>query len=148
APGGGRALPRPGPDRGKRRDPAREHCRDRRDGRGFHLRGRADARGLMARHRAGFRSMTIDAAILSALRSADWTSGAELSARLGVTRAAIWARIEELRQLGYQIQASPHSGYRLVACPDRLHADDLVSRLPQARVIGREIRVFQETSST
>ncbi len=92
--------------------------------------------------------MTIDAAILSALRSADWTSGAELSARLGVTRAAIWARIEELRQLGYQIQASPHSGYRLVACPDRLHADDLVSRLPQARVIGREIRVFQETSST
>jgi BirA family biotin operon repressor/biotin-[acetyl-CoA-carboxylase] ligase len=75
-------------------------------------------------------------------------SGAELAARLGVTRAAVCARIEELRRLGYQIQASPHSGYRLLACPDRLHADDLSSRLGQVRVIGRDIRVFQETSST
>lgn len=92
--------------------------------------------------------MTLDAAILNSLRAATWASGAELSARLGVTRAAIWARIEELRSLGYQIEASPHSGYRLLGCPDRLHADDLISRLGVVRVIGRDIRVFQETTST
>jgi BirA family biotin operon repressor/biotin-[acetyl-CoA-carboxylase] ligase len=92
--------------------------------------------------------VNLDASILDALRASNWASGAELSGRLGVTRAAIWARIEELRRVGYQIEASPHSGYRLIGCPDRLHADDLVSRLGTVRVIGREIRVFQETAST
>lgn len=92
--------------------------------------------------------VTLDAAILTALRAAPWISGADISARLGVTRAAIWARVAELRRLGYQIEASPHRGYRLLSCPDLLHADDLASRLGVVRVIGRDIRVFQETSST
>jgi BirA family biotin operon repressor/biotin-[acetyl-CoA-carboxylase] ligase len=75
-------------------------------------------------------------------------SGAELSQSLGVSRAAVWARIEELRSLGYDIEASPHLGYRLLAAPDLLHADDLISRLGPTRVIGRDIRVFQSTTST
>jgi len=75
-------------------------------------------------------------------------SGAELAQRLGVTRAAVWARIEELRALGYEIVARPHGGYRLVNAPDVLHPDDLLSRLGPARVIGRDIRVFRETTST
>ena len=65
-----------------------------------------------------------------------------------MSRAAIWARIEELRSLGYDIEASPHRGYRLLGAPDVLHADDLLSRLGKVRVIGRDIRVFQETTST
>lgn len=94
--------------------------------------------------------MTIDAQILTALRSAGdgGVSGAELSEKLGISRAAIWARIEEMRSLGYDIQASPHFGYRLVSVPDVLHADDLRSRLQNIKVVGREIRVFQETTST
>src|SRR5436309_6267109 len=94
--------------------------------------------------------MTTDAQILSALRSPenDGVSGAELSQQLGVSRAAIWARIEELRRLGYDIEASPHLGYRLLSVPDVLHADDLLSRLGKTRFIGRDIRVFQETTST
>ncbi len=94
--------------------------------------------------------MTTDAQILSALRAAGEgsVSGAELSDQLGVSRAAIWARIEELRRLGYDIEASPHLGYRLLEAPDRLHADDLIARLGRTRVIGRDIRVFEETTST
>jgi BirA family biotin operon repressor/biotin-[acetyl-CoA-carboxylase] ligase len=94
--------------------------------------------------------MTTDARILRALRLARTgsVSGADLSQRLGISRAAIWARIEELRSLGYDIEASPHLGYRLVASPDRLLADDLLSRAEAPRLIGREIRVFQETGST
>ncbi len=94
--------------------------------------------------------MTTDAQILSALRddSNDGVSGAELSQLLGVSRAAIWARIEELRKLGYEIAASPHLGYKLVDTPDVLHADDLISRLGKTKVVGRDIRVFQETTST
>src|SRR5436309_3702377 len=94
--------------------------------------------------------MTTDAQILSALRSPenDGVSGAELSQQLGVSRAAIWARIEELRRLGYDIEASPHLGYRLLSAPDVLHADDLLARLGKTKIIGRDIRVFERTTST
>ena len=94
--------------------------------------------------------MSLDALILSSLRAAGdgAVSGAQLSQELGVTRAAIWARIEDLRSLGYDIEASPHRGYRLLNAPNVLHADDLISRLGATQVIGRDIRVFQETTST
>jgi BirA family biotin operon repressor/biotin-[acetyl-CoA-carboxylase] ligase len=94
--------------------------------------------------------VTVDAQILSALRFAGnrCVSGAELSDQLGISRAAVWARIEELRTLGYEIEASPHQGYKLSALPDVLHADDLLSLVAANRVIGRDIQVFQETSST
>ena len=94
--------------------------------------------------------MSIDSQILAAFREPGQTgvSGADLSKKLGISRAAVWARIEELRALGYDIEASPHFGYRLVSAPDLLHADDLLSRLGPTRVVGRDIRVFQATTST
>ncbi|MGV3773673.1 MAG: biotin--[acetyl-CoA-carboxylase] ligase [Verrucomicrobiales bacterium] len=94
--------------------------------------------------------MTIDARILSALRTAEESgvSGAELAHTLGISRAAVWARIEELRAVGFGIEASPHEGYRLVSVPNALFADDLLSRLQSSQVIGRDIKVFHETTST
>lgn len=94
--------------------------------------------------------MTVDAQILRALRNTgeEAVSGAELASRLGISRAAIWARIEELRSVGYEIQASPHGGYRLRSTPDVLHADDLSAILDEGSVIGRDIRAFNETTST
>jgi BirA family biotin operon repressor/biotin-[acetyl-CoA-carboxylase] ligase len=93
--------------------------------------------------------MTTDAKILFALRATpDGVSGADLAEQLGISRAAIWARIEELRRLGYGIEAGPHFGYRLVSAPDLLHADDLLAQLDRAKIIGRDIRVFEQTSST
>jgi BirA family transcriptional regulator, biotin operon repressor / biotin---[acetyl-CoA-carboxylase] ligase len=88
----------------------------------------------------GICAMTTDAQILSALRNqeAGSVSGADLSQRLGISRAAVWARIEELRRLGY----------RLLSSPDVLHADDLRSRLGKTKVVGRDIQVFEETAST
>lgn len=95
-------------------------------------------------------NLTVDAQILLALRAPDQpaVSGAELSRQLGISRAAIWARIEELRSLGYEIAASPHQGYRLDSVPDVLHADDLLSLVAGHRVVGRDIHVFEETGST
>ena len=94
--------------------------------------------------------MTIDTQILKALRDAAeaGVAGTELSSRLKISRAAVWARIEELRKLGYEIDASPHLGYRLLSAPDLLHADDLLSGLHQPCLIGRDIQVFEETTST
>lgn len=93
--------------------------------------------------------MTTDAKILSALRARpEGVPGADLAEQLRISRAAIWAHIEELRQLGYDIEAGPHLGYRLVSVPDVLHADDLLARLYKTKVIGRDIRVFEQTTST
>lgn len=94
--------------------------------------------------------MTSDSQILIALRSApeSGVSGATLASQLRVSRAAVWNHIEELRRLGYDIEASPHHGYRLRGVPDCLHADDLMSRLGPVKGIGRDIRVFNETTST
>jgi BirA family biotin operon repressor/biotin-[acetyl-CoA-carboxylase] ligase len=93
--------------------------------------------------------VTTDAQILTALRAnPDGVSGAELAQRLTISRAAVWARIEELRTLGYEIEASPHLGYRLLGAPDLLHADDLIARVGPTEVVGRDIRVFHETTST
>jgi BirA family transcriptional regulator, biotin operon repressor / biotin---[acetyl-CoA-carboxylase] ligase len=93
--------------------------------------------------------MTTDAKILSALRAhPDGVSGAQVAEQLGISRAAVWARIEELRRLDYDIEASPHFGYRLVSSPDALHADDLLARLGQTKIIGRDIQVFEQTTST
>lgn len=94
--------------------------------------------------------LTVDAQILQSLRHAgsECVSGADLSQKLGISRAAIWARIEDLRKLGYDISASPHQGYQLLGVPDRLNADDLLALVEGSRIIGRDIRVFEETNST
>jgi BirA family biotin operon repressor/biotin-[acetyl-CoA-carboxylase] ligase len=94
--------------------------------------------------------VTIDTKILTSLRSvgSGGVAGTELSQKLGISRAAVWARIQELRSLGYEIEASPHLGYRLLSAPDLLHADDLLAGLGKTSVIGRDIQVFEETTST
>jgi len=93
--------------------------------------------------------MTTDAKILFALReNADGVSGAQLAEQLKISRAAIWSRIEELRSVGYEIEAGPHFGYRLVGEPDALLADDLLSRIGKTKIIGRDIHVFEQTTST
>lgn len=93
--------------------------------------------------------MTTDAKILAALRAnPDGVSGAQLAEQLAISRAAIWARIEDLRKVGFDIEAGPHFGYRLAGEPDALLADDLLARLGGTRVVGRDIQVFEQTTST
>jgi BirA family biotin operon repressor/biotin-[acetyl-CoA-carboxylase] ligase len=93
--------------------------------------------------------MTTDAKILTALRAnPNGVSGAQLAEELAISRAAVWARIDDLRKVGYDIEAGPHFGYKLIRSPDALHADDLLARLGKAKVVGRDIQVFEETTST
>jgi len=93
--------------------------------------------------------MTTDAKILAALRAnPDGVSGAQLAEQLAISRAAVWARIDDLRKVGYDIEAGPHFGYKLIDAPDALHADDLLAQLGKTRVVGRDIQVFEQTTST
>ena len=43
-------------------------------------------------------------------------SGEEISAELGVTRAAVWKKIELLRAGGIEVDSAPRRGYRLASC--------------------------------
>lgn len=57
-------------------------------------------------------------------------SGDALARAAGQTRAAVWKRIEALRQAGIAIEASPGQGYRLAAPLDLLDADALRGAAP------------------
>src|SRR5689334_15096311 len=93
--------------------------------------------------------MTLDAQILKALRENNGgANAAELARKVGISPDAVRIHIADLRSIGYDIEDSPHLGYRLLGVPDALHADDLLSRLGGTKVIGRDIQVFQETTST
>ena len=52
-------------------------------------------------------------------------SGEDISKELGVSRTSIWKHIETLRDLGYEIEATPHLGYKLIARPDSLIPEEL-----------------------
>jgi len=91
----------------------------------------------------------VDAQILALFRQQQtgFVSGEELSRDLGISRTAVWKHIKALRELGYQIEAIPSQGYRLVATPDLLTAAELAAGLATIR-IGRRFVCFRETAST
>jgi BirA family biotin operon repressor/biotin-[acetyl-CoA-carboxylase] ligase len=76
-----------------------------------------------------------------------FVSGPRMAEELGVSRAAVWKRIEQLQALGYDIEAQPHLGYRLRGAGDRVIADEIAARLPD-NIFARRLIVFRETGST
>ena len=76
-----------------------------------------------------------------------YLSGGRISEVLGVSRTAVWKQITALRSLGYQIEAVPSRGYRLLLCPDVLLAEEIRAGL-DTRIIGGDIRLLEVTDST
>jgi BirA family biotin operon repressor/biotin-[acetyl-CoA-carboxylase] ligase len=74
-------------------------------------------------------------------------SGEELSRRLKVSRTAIWKRIGHLRSLGYEIEASTRSGYRLIQSPDILTPTE-IKPLLKTKWLGKTIHYFNSIVST
>jgi BirA family biotin operon repressor/biotin-[acetyl-CoA-carboxylase] ligase len=93
--------------------------------------------------------MSADAQLLAALREAagNHVAAGELAERLNVSRPTVGRHIEELRDLGFEIEHQAGLGYRMVGAPDVLLADDLEHRLAQC-VIGRQVMVYAQTAST
>lgn len=91
----------------------------------------------------------VRATILALFRRAGdgFVSGAQISRALGVSRTAIWKKIEQLRLLGYAIEAVPSKGYRLQDSPDLLLAAEVQAELGTER-IGRSVKYYAETDST
>lgn len=74
-------------------------------------------------------------------------SGEDLSKRLNVTRASIWKHMENLRNIGYEIEAQPHLGYRLIDIPDKLLAHEIKWDL-KTGYLGKNIYSYEEVNST
>jgi len=70
-----------------------------------------------------------------------------MSRELGISRAAVWKHIENLREEGYVIEAFPHLGYKLISIPDRLTEIELGWRL-KTDIIAKKIYSYKETAST
>jgi BirA family biotin operon repressor/biotin-[acetyl-CoA-carboxylase] ligase len=91
----------------------------------------------------------MDEKILQLLRESDsdFISGEEISRRLKVSRTAVWKRMRRLRALGYGIEASTRSGYRLISSPDLLIPSEIKSIL-KTKWMGKTIHYFHTLDST
>lgn len=85
--------------------------------------------------------------VLSFLGSGKWVSGEEIASKLGISRAAVWKRIEGLRKKGYEIDACTRKGYRLSRGLDLLDAGLIRSGL-LTRWLGKDLRCYDEVEST
>ncbi|MDP2941712.1 MAG: biotin--[acetyl-CoA-carboxylase] ligase [Candidatus Omnitrophota bacterium] len=80
-------------------------------------------------------------------RKPEYVSGEEIAERLKISRQALWKHIQELKDVGFDIAAVPHLGYRLVSCPDRLFPSEVAHEL-RTEFIGRKIYYFDSLVST
>jgi BirA family transcriptional regulator, biotin operon repressor / biotin---[acetyl-CoA-carboxylase] ligase len=87
--------------------------------------------------------------LLLLLRSAraDFVSGSDLAASMGVSRTAVWKHVKALERKGYLIEAVPSKGYRLTGSPDVIDVSE-VQRGLRTGIIGKEIVHLAETAST
>ncbi len=51
---------------------------------------------------------------------AGYLSGERIAAECGISRAAVWKHMEQLKKMGCVIEAKPNCGYTLVSLPDSL----------------------------
>lgn len=77
----------------------------------------------------------------------EFLSGEALSAKLGLSRTAVWKHVQSLREKGYRIDAVPARGYRLVDVPDRLSPLEL-SPLLNTHDLGQTIHFHESLPST
>lgn len=50
----------------------------------------------------------------------NFVSGQKLSEQLDISRPAVWKHMKELEKDGYEIEAAPRKGYRIVSYPDKV----------------------------
>lgn len=80
-------------------------------------------------------------------RAQGYLSGEEISRSLDMSRAAIWKYIQELRKDGYEIEAVPHLGYKLLHAPDKLLAHEVQFDL-KTKVLGQKYYYHDSLPST
>lgn len=88
------------------------------------------------------------AKILQALREADgYVSGQQLCEQFHVSRTAVWKAINQLREMGYEIDSVSNKGYCIRSVPDVLNKNELLS-LRKTAWIGTQVECFDVIGST
>ena len=91
----------------------------------------------------------LDTEILYLFKSAQnkYLSGEDISRKFNITRSAVWKHIQKLKKTGYEIEAVPHLGYKLVGLPEDLLSDDIKYKL-KTKIIGKQVITFSQVEST
>ncbi|WP_439442800.1 biotin--[acetyl-CoA-carboxylase] ligase [Listeria aquatica] len=76
-----------------------------------------------------------------------FVSGQEIAEQLGISRAAIWKHMENLRKEGFQIEAVRNKGYRLAKFGTLFSKDSLLLGL-ETEFTGRTLYFYEEVAST
>ncbi len=77
----------------------------------------------------------------------EFISGRKISEELGVSRAAVWKHMEELRHAGFQLEAIRHRGYRFIESSKKLGQDEIQLGL-KTKTFGRVIHYKETVEST
>ena len=86
--------------------------------------------------------------VREALQAAEgYLSGEELSRDIGITRAAVWKAVENLRRQGYDIEARTGKGYRLRQSPDLLRRETVEPYLTARRENWQVLETVDSTNS-
>ena len=86
--------------------------------------------------------------ILTMLRESEgYVSGQELCNQFGVSRTAVWKAINQLKEMGYEIEAVSNKGYHLVSAPDVMNEAEIKSLL-HTKWAGQELFYFDSIDST
>lgn len=87
--------------------------------------------------------------LLAILGDGEVHSGESLGEHLGVTRAAVWKRLQSLKELGLQVNSVKGQGYALTDGADLLQSEKIKQQLkPQALQRITELKYFFEIDST
>ena len=88
-------------------------------------------------------------AILEVLADGHFHSGETLAKGLGVTRAAVWKKVQALEKLGLSVFRVPGKGYRLADPLQLLDADSIAAGLsPGCRATLKGITILDTVDST
>lgn len=86
--------------------------------------------------------------ILTMLREQDgYVSGQEICNKFGVSRTAVWKAINQLKEMGYEIEAVSNKGYHLVSAPDVMNEAELKSLL-HTQWAGEHVFYYNSIDST
>jgi BirA family transcriptional regulator, biotin operon repressor / biotin---[acetyl-CoA-carboxylase] ligase len=79
--------------------------------------------------------------------SGQFLSGEEISRKLSISRTAVWKQINKLRHLGYDFEAVPRLGYRMMDEPDKLSVEQLTAGMT-SQLFGKPLKLLDKTTST
>ena len=95
---------------------------------------------------AGDNRMKIAEILLKA--DGEFVSGEDIAEETGISRAAVWKHIKNLRDNGYDIESVNRKGYRIISTDKDRFIPERISSDIETEFIGKNIKFFDSLDST